>query len=233
MAAENTNDTVHPDGHSSEHAAMSLIRKVNADNLQASTSAIGSVSTGKLEATASALGMTTVEGDATVTASAAPIVYSKGDTTVQQSYASAVIAGGGSFTRVRQAAAPLIIGKSMELEQVGAVAVVSGDARVRNSWVGIVVGPHVEISDDSKVLVSTRGALIIAAALLGGFGLVAIALSAGMGRVMAMRRRRAAIERLTSIPGQVTDQLRHLPEHLPDMRDISAAAERMRQRIRR
>lgn len=243
MATGNVTEKLHPDGNAEAKAmGPALISKVNAEDLQATFSAVAQASTGSLEATGSAIGMTTVEGDATLTASAAPLVFTHGDATVQQSYASAVIAGGGSFTRVRQSAAPLMVGKTMELEQVGAVALVTGEAKVKKSWVGIIAAPSVEVSDDSKVIITTRGALIIGAALLGGFGLVALIMTIAFGRATNRMRRRLSPRGIASaLPGQLsslTDQissrvqsrLKHLPE-MPEMRDISHAARKVRERI--
>lgn len=242
MATENiTNERLHPDGNAETKAmGPALISKVNAEDLQATFSAVGQVATGSLEATGSALGMTTVEGDATLTASAAPLVFSHGDATVQQSYASAVIAGGGAFTRIRQSAAPVMVGKTMEIEQSAAVAMVTGDAKLKKSWVGIIVAPSVDVSDDSRVLIETRGALIIAASILGGFALMTLAMVFGFRRAsnrlrsrMSPRNIAASIPgQLSSISGQLSSQLQSQLKRLPDeMRDISQTARKVRERI--
>ena len=163
--------------------------RLTGDDVQANFSAIGSAIAGSLSATGSAIGVASVDGDATITASVTPAVLTRGDTTVQQSYVSAVIVGSGGNTKVHQAFAPLIVGKTMDLTQVGSAALVTGEADVKNSWVGIVLAPKATISDDSHVVISTKSALIIAAALLGGFGLVALVAVLGMRRMMMRRHR--------------------------------------------
>lgn len=161
--------------------------KVSGKDVQANLSAIGTVSATSLSATGSLIGVCAIDQDATITASMAPAVMTRGDLTFQQSYASAMIVGGGGETRVHQAAAPLIVGKTMDLTQTGACVLVTGEADVKSSWIGIVLSPKTNVSEDSHVLVSTTAALIIAAALFGGLGLVALAISLGVRRVMHWR----------------------------------------------
>jgi hypothetical protein len=162
-------------------------RKIMGDDVQANLSAMGSVQAGSLSATGSAIGAASIDGDATITASFVPALLSRGDTTIQQSYASAMIVGGSGNTSVHQAASPLIIGKTMDISQAGAVALVTGEADVKSSWVGIVLAPKATISEDSHVLISTKAALIIALAIFGGLGLVALAVTLGVRRVMNWR----------------------------------------------
>jgi hypothetical protein len=164
-----------------------LAAKVGGDDVQANLSAMGSAVAGSLSATGSLIGVASVEGDATITASMAPAIIAKGETTIQQSYASAVIVGGGANTSVHQAASPLIIGKTMDISQSGAGVLVTGDADVKKSWVGIVLAPKTTISEDSRVFISTKAALIIALGLFGGLGLVALAVVFGVRRIMHWR----------------------------------------------
>ena len=161
--------------------------KVGGDDVQANLSAMGTVSAGSLTATGSAIGAASVDGDATITASMVPALMTRGDTTFQQSYASAVIVGGGAETKLHQAFAPLIVGKTMELTQSGGGVLVTGEAEMKQSWVGIVLSPKTTVSEDSHVIVSTKAAIIIAAALFGGLGLVALAVTFGVRRVMHWR----------------------------------------------
>jgi hypothetical protein len=156
-----------------------------AETLQANLSAIATAQTGSLEAVGSAVGFANVSGDATLTASASPIVYSKGNISVRQSYTSAVLAGGDMD--ITQAGAPLIIGKQLSVRQGGALVMLTGESTVSNGFVGVLLSPKATISDESRVLISTKAALIIAAALLGGFGLVALVMVLGVRRVMAWR----------------------------------------------
>jgi hypothetical protein len=158
---------------------------LEAETLQANLSAIATAQTGSLEAVGSAVGFANVSGDATLTASASPIVYSKGNISVRQSYTSAVLAGGDMD--ITQAGAPLIIGKQLNVQQGGALVMLTGESTVTNGFVGVLLSPKATISEESRVLIGTKAALIIAAALLGGFGLVALVMVLGVRRVMTWR----------------------------------------------
>jgi hypothetical protein len=114
-------------------------------------------------------------------------VLCRGNATLQQSYVSAMIVSGGGETKVHQAASPLIVGKTVDLTQSAGGVLVTGEADVKSSWVGIVLSPKTTVSEDSHVIVSTKAALIIAAALFGGLGLVALAIALGVRRVMHWR----------------------------------------------
>ena len=153
--------------------------------MQANLSAIATAQTGSLEAVGSAVGFANVSGDATLTASATPIVYAKGNVSIRQSYTSAVLAGGDMD--ISQAGAPLIVGKKLSVQQGGALVMLSGESAVTNGFVGILLTPQANIAEDSRVLIGTKAALIIAAALLGGFGLVAVVMVLGVRRVMSWR----------------------------------------------
>jgi hypothetical protein len=88
---------------------------------------------------------------------------------------------------ITQAGAPLIIGKQLNVEQGGALVMLTGESTVTNGFVGVLLSPKATISEESRVLISTKAALIIAAALLGGFGLVALVMVLGVRRVMTWR----------------------------------------------
>ncbi|MEI7815069.1 MAG: hypothetical protein WCJ13_09790, partial [Coriobacteriia bacterium] len=62
-----------------------------------------------------------------------------------------------------------------------------GESAVTNGFVGVLLTPQANIAEDSRVLIGTKAALIIAAALLGGFGLVAVVMALGVRRVMSWR----------------------------------------------
>jgi hypothetical protein len=158
---------------------------LESETVQANLSAIATAQAGSLEAVGSAVGFANVTGDATLTASAAPIVYAKGNISVRQSYTSAVLAGGDMD--ISQAGAPLIIGKQLDVQQGGALVMLSGESTVTNGFVGVLLSPKATVSEDSRVLIGTKAALIIAAVLLGGFGLVAIVMALGVRRVMTWR----------------------------------------------
>lgn len=161
--------------------APHLSTHVEAPALKANLSAIASADTVDLETTASAVGFASVSGDAHVSTSWVGIMHAKQGGTFQQGYASAAIFGGD--TTIRQAGAPLIIGRTVKVEQGGGAVVVGSDVKVKHGFVGIVVSGRSEISDDSKVLIGTKGAIIIAAAILGGLAVVALVMTMGTKRI--------------------------------------------------
>ena len=163
------------------HAAGAL----SATSLQANLSAVAHATAQDFEAVGSAVGFVTAGGDAVITASATPLVHAKGDIHIRQSYVSGVLAGGDM--EISQAGAPVIIGKRISVEQGGGGVLLAGDAEVSNGFVGVLLTPKATISDDSKVLLSTKAALIIAAALFGGFALVAVVMALGVRRVARWR----------------------------------------------
>jgi len=180
-----TSDTPIPEKLETPDIAPHIAGHVEGGSLQANLSAIATAQTGTLEAVGSAIGFVNASGDVSVTASAAPLVYSKGDVSVRQCYTSAVLAG--SDMTISQAGAPIIVGKQLDVTQGGGVVLLSGEATVKNGFVGVLLSPKATVSDDSRVLVGTKGALIIAAALLGGFGIVALVMVLGVRRVMSWR----------------------------------------------
>jgi len=181
MTADDITASPEPVEQTAPHAAGTL----QVGDMKASFSAIGAAEAAALSATGSAIGSASVGGDADMTASAVGIVTAKGSASFHQAYASAFIAGGD--TTISQAASPVIIGKSVSMEQgVGAV-VITGDADFKRSWVGVLLAPRASVSEDSKVLIDAKAALIIAAVLLGGFGLVAVAIYFGARRVSQWR----------------------------------------------
>ncbi len=180
--------------------------KLEGASVQASLSAVGSAHAEEFEAVGSAVGFVSAGGDATITASFAPIVHAKGDIHVRQAYTSAVIAG--SNMEITQAIAPIIVGKQLSVQQGGGVVMLAGEAEVKNGFVGVLLSPNATVSDDSRVLLSTKAAIIIAAALFGGFALVAVVMVLGARRVMSWR---------PSI-------------NLPEMPDFSAIAQHLRHR---
>ncbi|MDR3686235.1 MAG: hypothetical protein P4L93_04675 [Coriobacteriia bacterium] len=206
-----------PDADAAEPTSIGPLAaaRLSGNDVQANLSAMGSVTAGSLSATGSAIGAASVEGDATITASMVPALLAKGDTTIQQSYASAMIVGGGGNTTVHQAVSPLIIGKTMDISQAGAGVLVTGDADVKSSWVGIVLAPKTTISENSRVIIDTKAAFIIAIALFGGLGLIALAVTLATRRLMRWRP-------TITIPG-----VKSLPQ-LPDLATLQEKWQQMR-----
>ena len=188
--------------------ASHVAGSVEATSVQANLSAVGHVSANEFESVGSAVGFATAGRDAVITASMTPLVYAKGDVHIRQSYASAVLAGG--TMDISQAGAPVIIGKTLSIEQGGGMVVLAGEASVSNGFVGVLLAPKATISEDTKVLLSTKAALIIAAALFGGFALVAVVMALGVRRVMSWRPQ-INVPTIPQMPdfGRMAQQFRH------------------------
>ena len=187
---------------------------LEAASIQANLSAVVHVHAEEFEAVGSAVGVATVGRDAVITASATPLVYARGDVHIRQSYVSAVLAAGDM--EVSQAGAPVIIGKKLSVDQGGGMVMLAGEAEVSRGFVGVLLTPKATISDDSKVLLSTRAALVIAAALFGGFALVAVVMALGMRRVVRWRPHIAmpAMPHVAMPAMQQMPDLARLAEHL-------------------
>lgn len=162
-------------------ASLSVVGSANAESISATGCAIATARASSLGATGSAVGLVQTDGDATVSLSAVPLIVARGDAEFRQAYASAFIAGGS--VAVSQGGSPLIMGKQVTVDSGGAVAMVASDASVSNGWIGVLLAKNADLSDDTRVVFTTRATLILAAAVLGGFGLVALAMVWGTHRL--------------------------------------------------
>jgi hypothetical protein len=164
-----------------EEELSGMSGRVIVDSLTASTSAIGAVTTGELDASTSAIGGLAVSGDAEISTSAVGVILAKQNVDFRQGWVNDVLSTGN--VSVSQGGTAMMIGRSATLENAGSAVLLAGDVKVSRGWIGLLLAGKTEVSEDSHVIIGTRAALIIAAALLGGFGLVAIALLIGSGRV--------------------------------------------------
>lgn len=166
-------------------ANIAALGTVTADDVQANLSAVGVSKSDSMTSVGSAVGLVTAEGDVDINTSMVPLVIAKGDASFHQAYASAFIAGG--TVDVRQGGSPIIVGKQLSVEQGGGIVMLASEADVHHGFVGLLVSPNATLSDDTRVLLSTKAALIIAAAILGGFGILAVVMVLGVRRVMQWR----------------------------------------------
>ncbi|MBI5231043.1 MAG: hypothetical protein HY876_02635 [Coriobacteriales bacterium] len=127
----------------------------------------------------------TAAHDANLTSSLAGVVNSQGDADLNQSGAGAVIAQGA--VGISQGGAAAIVSRSVAGESMGTGIVVANDVRISRGWIGVVASPNVEISDDSRVLIDPRAALIIAVAIFGVFGLAVVMAAMFARRAMQWR----------------------------------------------
>ena len=155
-------------------ANLGSIVTAHADNLQSNLSALVVAKTDFLSSVGSANGIVMVTGDADVNTSVVPILSVKGDVSFHQAYASAVIAGG--TVDVRQGVAPLMLAKKLKIKQGGGVVLIAGRAKVKHGFVGILLAREATVSEDTRILMDSKSAMWVGAALLGGLGLIGMML---------------------------------------------------------
>lgn len=174
------------------------------ENLTTSMTALGTAEAGMLSATRSAIGNASVGGDADVSGSLVGMLSSKGSAKLDRGCAGAVMAEGD--VAVSRSGAGLIMGKRVDVEQSGGCVMIGSETEVRRGWVGLLITRKATLSEDSRVLFDWKAALILAAVMLGLFGVVLV--------IAFMLARRAM--RMTS---ELRSRLPHLPElpHLADM----------------
>jgi hypothetical protein len=139
--------------------------------MHATTTAIGSVSAEEFDASQCAIGSASVEGDASVEASIVGVL-SASSAGVHQGGAAVMVVDGD--VSIDQGGAQVIVAQSAGIEQGGVGVLVAGDASLARSWVGLMAARNATLSDDSRVIIDTRSALIIGGLLFGGLGFVGI-----------------------------------------------------------
>jgi hypothetical protein len=144
--------------------------------MHASMTAIGSVSTEEFDASQCAIGTAAVDGDASIGASLIGVL-SAGSVGVHQGGAAVMIVDGD--VSIDQGAAQVVVARTVGIEQGGVGTLIAGEANLSRTWVGLMAARNATLSDDSRVVVDTRGALMIAGAVLGGLAMVAAAVSMG------------------------------------------------------
>lgn len=178
--------------------------------MQATNTAIGSLQTVDFAGSQSAIGSALVEGDAEISSSLIGMVTA-GSVELFQGAAGVVMVDGDAS--VEQGAAQVLVARTATIESGGAGVLVTGDAALARSWVGVMAARNAEISEDSRVIIDVKAALIIGAFLFGGLGLVAAAMLMGARRVAS---------RMPHLPlmhhghgGAHAMRMPHL--HMPDM----------------
>lgn len=160
-------------------------------------SAVGNLQAGPLTASRSALGNTTVSGDAEATVSALGLVTATRSVKIKQSVAGAVFSEGAA--KVEQVGTPLLIGGEVSVSNSLGGVLVADQAAVKSSWVGLLASRSATVSEDSRVLIDWKAALI-----LGGIAF----LLAGVVGVLAFVLWRRTVGRIRHLG----DRLPHLPE---------------------
>jgi hypothetical protein len=160
-------------------------------------SAAGNLKTGPLTASRSALANTTVTGDVEATVSALGLVTATRSVRVKQSVAGAVFTEGKAT--VEQVGTTMIIGGEVAVDNSVGGLLVADTATVNKSWVGLLASRSATVSENSRVLIDWKAALILAAVVLGLAGVVAVL------AVVVWRRTVGRIAHLG-------DRMPHLPE---------------------
>jgi hypothetical protein len=168
-------------------------------------SAVGNLQTGPLSTSRSALGNTTVSGDVEATVSALGLVTATRSVAIRQSVAGAVFSEGTAT--IEQVGSPLIIGGEMTVDGSVGCVLVADSATVKKSWVGLLASRSATVSEDSRVLIDWKAALILAAVVFGLTGIVAV-----IGWVVWRR----TVGRIAHLG----DRLPHLPEIPPWVRAL-------------
>jgi phage-related tail fiber protein len=160
----------------------------------------GSTSSGPLAATQSAIGSATVSGDATLSASVVGSVSAKA-ASIRQSFAGAVMTEGDAT--VAQSGTPLIMAQRVDMQSGASCMVIGDEVTTRRSWVGLVASRHTTLTEGSRVIIDWKGALVLAAVMLGAAGIIVLLLWL-VGR------------RLAHAASHLSERLPHLP-HLADL----------------
>jgi len=113
----------------------------------------------------------TSAGEARISSSIAGFVSAQGDASVAQSASAVVLAQGNSD--IEQSAVAALVTRTMTGDRVYNAASVSGEMSVSRSWIGVALTPRLQVSEDSRVIIGPVGALIIATAIFGVFGILA------------------------------------------------------------
>lgn len=109
-----------------------------------------------VRASASLVGLACAQRDMTVDKSAMVVANIDGNARIDKSFAEVLVAG------------------DVTGENFGTAVLVSRAAEIKRGWVGIAVAPGMTVSEDSKVIIGPKAALIIAVALLGVAGLALV-----------------------------------------------------------
>jgi hypothetical protein len=139
--------------------------------MHATTTAIGSVNAEEFDAKQCAIGSATVDGDAAVGASLIGFLAAN-SVGVHQGGAAVMVVDGD--VSIDQGAAQVIVAQTAGVEQGGVGVLVTGEATLARSWVGVMAARNATVSEDSRVIIDTRSALIIGGLLFGGLGLLGL-----------------------------------------------------------
>jgi hypothetical protein len=144
--------------------------------MHASMTAIGSVRAEEFDGTQCAIATAAVDGDASIGASVIAVL-SANSVGVHQGGAAVMVVDGD--VSIDQGAAQVVVARTVGIEQGGVGTLVAGEATLAHSWVGLMAARNATLSEDSRVVIDARSAIIVGAGLLGGLAAVACAIFLG------------------------------------------------------
>ena len=170
--------------------ARHFVDRAKAEAMRANMSAIATADVGDLHTTGTAIGVATVGHDVDLTTSAAGLISAQGDVSIHQAVSWGIFSKGD--VSVNQGGSAVVVARDYKVDSGVACTVIATEATVNKGWIGFLLAPKATISDDSRVFIGTTAALIIGAAILLGFGILAVA---------GMRTARAAMAWRPKLPG--------------------------------
>lgn len=122
-----------------------------------------------VDANASLIGAANAEHDMVISKSAVLIANIEGNVDIDRSFADVIVAG------------------DVTGENFGTAVLVTRAADIQRGWVGLAITPNLQVSEDSRVIIGPKAALIIAIALFGIFGIMMMLMYEAAHRVMSWR----------------------------------------------
>lgn len=177
-----------PDGDVRRQVTATSALSEQASSLDATLSAIASARAGSINAGGSAIGIATVAGSADLATSAIGLITAKGDCNVRQSYVQGLITA--EKADLDQTVVAGVLAKTITFDRSASVVTISNDAEVRSGMVGVLLAGRANVSEDARVLLTGRALAVLALALIGGLGLVAVAVAWSAQRLAAALPRR-------------------------------------------
>ena len=147
---------------------------------------IGMVRAGDAHVQQSASVLTTAKGGADLHQSAAMALISGGDTSMKMSAAVAVPTLGDMHIE-KSGAQWAIAAGDVSFEKGGCAVAVAPSVSVNNGGIGVALGWHVDVGENSRVLFGPLAAVALGLAFGAGMGLV-MAVSAGYAANQALKR---------------------------------------------